>query len=60
MDLTVISRDEYQILGLFSDVGGLRAALLAGISFWLKIWNFNYLDSYLASKLFKLREFEEG
>ena len=60
LDLTVISRNGYQILDLFSDVGGLRAALLAGISFLLKIWNFNYLDSYMASKLFKLRELEEG
>ena len=35
MDLTVISRNGYQLLDLFSDVGGLRAALLAGFSFLL-------------------------
>ena len=53
LNLTVITRDGYQMLDVFSDVGGLRVALLAGISVLLNVWNHNYLDSYMASKLFK-------
>ena len=48
------------MLDVFSDVGGLRVALLSGISVLLNIWNHNYLDSFIASKLFKSRETKES
>ena len=35
-------------------------ALLSGISVLLNVWNHNYLDSFLASKLFKSRDRTEG
>ena len=48
------------MLDLFSDVGGLRIALLSGMSVLMNVWNHNYLTSYIASKLFKSSEKIDG
>ena len=48
------------MLDVFSDVGGLRVALISGISVLMNVWNHNYLDSYIASKLFKSGEKSDG
>ena len=53
MDLTVIERHGYTILDIFSDLGGLLGFLIKAISIFLSIWNYNYLDSILVSKLYK-------
>ena len=52
-DMVFISRSGYTILDILADVGGLQGILISGIALLLNIWNFNYLDNYLVSKLFK-------
>ena len=52
-DQTLIERDGYTILDILSDVGGLQGILISIIYYALGILNFNYLDNYLASKLYK-------
>ena len=52
-DLIQISRSAYTLLDLLADVGGLTSILISGAASLLNVWNFNYLDNYLVSKLFK-------
>ena len=52
-DLIQISRLSYTLLDLLADMDGLRGILISGVTFLLNIWNFNYLDDYLVSKLFR-------
>ena len=53
LDLTVIHREGYTVLDILSDVGGLQGILVSAFSLLLGIWNHNYLDNFIASKLFK-------
>ena len=53
MDLTLIERDGYTFLDILSDIGGLQGILSAVVSVILIIFNYKYLDSYLATKLYK-------
>ena len=53
LDLKVIQRTGYTVLDILSDVGGIQSILFSGMSLLLSIWNYNYLDSYLISQLFK-------
>ena len=53
MDLTIIERDGYTSLDILSDIGGLQGILNAGFSVILILFNYKYLDSYLATKLYK-------
>ena len=55
LDQLFIQREGYTILDLLSDVGGL-----SGIGIWIldiltKILNYDYMNSYMTSKLFKLK-----
>ena len=52
-DLTVIERSGYTLLDMLADVGGLQGMLVSTISIFLNIWNFNFFDNYLVSKLFR-------
>lgn len=51
-NLTVIERSGYVLLDFLSDVGGLLEILIRGLTVILSVWNFNYLNDYLVSKLF--------
>ena len=54
MDLTEIQRSGYTVLDILSDVEGIQGILISGFSVFVSIWNYNYLDSYLVSRLFKV------
>ena len=51
--MNLVERSGYNVLDLLSDVGGLQAILISGISFILSIFNYNFLENYLVYKLFK-------
>ena len=53
MDVTLIERNGYTLLDVLSDVGGLQSILISAISLLLSFLNYNQLDNYLVSKLFK-------
>ena len=38
---------------MLADVGGLQRALISGISILLSVLNYNFLDGYLVTRLFK-------
>ena len=53
LDLTLIERTGYTLLDILSDVGGLMGILFSGITLLLEIINYNHLNYFLISKLFK-------
>ena len=53
LDMNLVERSGYTVLDILSDVGGLLAILISGVSFILSIFNYNFLENYLVYKLFK-------
>ena len=53
MDQVFIERNGITITDVFADVGGLQSFLISGIQILLYILNYDQLNSYLVSKLFK-------
>ena len=53
LDRVLIERNGYTIFDLLSDLGGLQGILISGISLLLSILNFNHLNGFLVSQLFK-------
>lgn len=51
----MIQRTQYSVLDLASDVGGMGRVLVAGSTVVLAILNYDYLDNYLASRLFQIK-----
>ena len=58
-NLLVLSRDNYGILDMLSDVGGLTKVLAFGFNYLLYLLNYRYIDSFLASILFRTNDNEE-
>ena len=52
-DLIQIERTGYTVTDLLADVGGLQGILISGIAIIMNILNGNYLEEFLAQKLFK-------
>ena len=53
-DVIDIKRQNYDILQLLSDIGGLLGLLVSGFGFLLSIWNYNMLDNNMVRYLYKL------
>ena len=53
LDLLEVQRSGYTILDVLADVGGLDGILVQFSSLVISILNFNTLESYLVSKLYK-------
>ena len=51
----MIARNGYTIFDYFSDVGGMQGLLLSLVSFFLGFWNYNMLDDYMITKLFRMQ-----
>ena len=58
-NLLVLSRDNYGILDMLSDVGGLTKVLAFGFNYLLYLLNYRYIDSFLASILFRTNDNEQ-
>ena len=52
-DLKVVSRNTYNILDLLSDIGGIQSIFVTFFNLLLNIWNYNHLNNYMISKLYK-------
>ena len=49
------SRGRYTALDLLSDVGGLYIMFALIFALFLAAWNFNAVDNYMATKLFRVK-----
>ena len=58
-DITTYEREVYTCLELLSDIGGLSGMLMTVFGFLIMTWNYQVLDNFLVSKLFKIRKPEE-
>ena len=56
LDRRVVERTGYTVLELLSDIGGVQAILISALSLLLNIWNYNYLQDYMASNLFQFKK----
>ena len=56
LDLYVISREGYTLLDFFSDLGGMQGLLLTFFGLILNIWNYNYLEDFMVTRLFRLEK----
>lgn len=52
-DLTIVQRSGYTVLDVLSDIGGLQSTLTTLVSLFLTAWNYQLVENYLASKLFR-------
>jgi len=55
-DLVVIQRNGYTIFDLMSDTGGVQSILFSSTALLIGFFNYQHFDTYMASKLFKLRK----
>ena len=56
LDLFKYDRQMYTTFDMLSDIGGLSGILITISSLLLKIWNCHQFDSYMASRLFKIKK----
>ena len=58
MDTIEIKRQGYYILDYFSDIGGIQSLLFSASAVLVSIWNSNYFDNYMVSRLYKLERLD--
>ena len=58
-DIWQYERSVYTLLELISDVGGFTSALLVMLALTAQTWNFNNLDNFMVSRLFKIKKTKE-
>ena len=56
LDLHVISREGYTLLDFFADLGGMQGLMLTFFGLILNIWNYNYLEDFMVTRLFRLEK----
>ena len=56
LDQDVINRVGYNVIDMFSDVGGIQSILMTSFALVLTVFNYNYFDSYMAQRLYKLEK----
>ena len=49
------SRSRYTAFDLLSDVGGLKGMFAEIFVFFLAAWNFNAVDNFMVTKLFRIK-----
>ena len=55
LNLGFIQRTSYNVLDVLSDIGGIQSIILTTFSVLMSILNYKHFDSYMASKLYKLK-----
>ena len=56
LDQKVIARTGYTYLDFFSDIGGLQAMMISMIMYFMALWNYNYFDNHMVTRLYKLEK----
>ena len=54
LDQLVVVREGYTFLDLLSDIGGLQGILFSSVGFFIAFCNYNMLDNYMVTKLYRL------
>ena len=56
LSLRYVERSGYQIIDLLSDAGGMQSIIMSLFSFFLAFLNYKHFDSFMASRLFKIKK----
>ena len=56
MNQIVIARDSYKFLDLLSDLGGMQGILFSLIGYFIAFWNYNMLDNFMVTRLYKIEK----
>ena len=56
LNLELIQRNGYTVLDLLSDVGGILEISTIVITYFLAFWNYNHLENFLVTRLYKLEK----
>ena len=56
LDQVVVVREGYTILDYLSDIGGMQGLIFSGFALLLSLWNYNYFDDHLVSRLYKFEQ----
>ena len=59
LDLGIINRTGYNILDVMSDIGGIQSIIITTASVLAGLWNYKHFDTFLTSRLFKIRKIGE-
>ena len=51
----VVSRAGYTVLDWISDIGGMQGVLISFFAIFIAFWNYNMLDNYLVTRLYKVQ-----
>ena len=60
LDKIEIERTAYTFLDVLSDCGGIQAILVSLLQGYLYILNYNHFDTFMASRLFKLKKEDDS
>ena len=60
LDKHLTERENFQLLDFLGDIGGVQAILISFFQFILFFINYNHFDSFMASKLFKIKKPASG
>ena len=60
LDVVHIRRQNYDILQLLSDIGGIQGLLVSGFAFLVSIWNYKMFDNNMVCRLYKLERPSES
>ena len=56
LSLLVYERTIYTMFEMLSDVGGLSGIFMSIFSVFIAVWNFNTLDNFMVSRLYKVQK----
>ena len=56
LDKVDIERENYSFLDVLSDAGGIQSIFITVFSVIIALLNYKYFDTYMASRLFKLKK----
>ena len=54
LNLQRTARDGYTVLDWFSDIGGIQGILVSFAAILLGIWNYQYLENFMAQQLYRI------
>lgn len=60
LDIKQVYRLTYGVLDLISDIGGVYILIFSLLAFILGMWNYNYVDNYMVSRLYRMESESES
>ena len=54
--MLVVAQDGYKFLDFLSDIGGMQGIILSCMGYLITIWNYNYFDNFMVTRLYKIQK----